>query len=124
MGFGKHTDPMVGKRFPEQDPTKGGRPVSIKKQLKEILQSNGEMTFEASEVISINEDGSVTIKVPTQMKIAMKITAWAESKKGGDSLKAIEMIMKQFDSETKKVQHEFNGISGVIFNINDDDEHH
>ena len=104
--FGKDIDPMVGKetQFPHNDPTKGGRPVSIKEQVKDLLESEGNLTIPANQIVLINDDGSVVMKVPTQMQIAMKLQSWAMSKKGGDSLKAIQMIMEQIDGKAKETK--------------------
>jgi len=117
--FGKDIDPMVGKKtqFPHNDPTKGGRPVSIKAQVKDLLESEGNLTIPANQVVTINEDGSVVMKVPTQMQIAMKLQSWAMSKKGGDSLKAIQMIMEQIDGKAKdSIEIEGTVDSGINFN--------
>lgn len=104
--FGKDIDPMVGKntQFPHNDPTKGGRPISIRNQVKDLLDTDGNLTIPANQVVAINEDGSVVMKVPTQMQIAMKLQSWAMSKKGGDSLKAIQMIMEQIDGKPKETK--------------------
>lgn len=104
--FGKDINPLVGKKtqFPHNDPTKGGRPVSIRTQVKDLLESEGNITIPANQIVNINEDGSVVMKVPTQMQIAMKLQSWAMSKKGTDSLKAIQMIMEQIDGKPKETQ--------------------
>tara|TARA_R100001163_G_scaffold287_4_gene542 strand:- start:1226 stop:1585 length:360 start_codon:yes stop_codon:yes gene_type:complete len=104
--FGKDIDPMVGKatQFPHNDPTKGGKPVSIKTQVKDLLESEGNITIPSNQVVKINDDGSVVMKVPTQMQIAMKLQSWAMSKKGTDSLKAIQMIMEQIDGKAKETK--------------------
>lgn len=86
-------------QFPHNDPTKGGRPVSIRKQLKDLLEAEGNVTMPANQVVKVNEDGSVILKLPTQMQLAMKLSSWAMSKKGNDSLKAIQMIMEQIDGK-------------------------
>jgi hypothetical protein len=114
-GFGKLTDPMVGKKtqFPLQDPTKGGRPVSIRNQLKDLLEAEGNVTMPANQVVKIYEDGSVVLKLPTQMQLAMKLSSWAMSKKGNDSLKAIQMIMEQIDG---KPPQEITGRDGAPLN--------
>ncbi len=91
-----------GVKFPQQDPTKGGRPVSIKAQLRDLLEAEGNVTMPSSQVVKINEDGSVVLKLPTQMQLAMKLSSWAMSKKGNDSLKAIQMIMEQIDGKPKQ----------------------
>ena len=77
---------------------------SIRNQVKDLLETDGNSTVPASQVIAINEDGSVVMKVPTQMQIAMKLQSWAMSKKGGDSLKAIQMIMEQIDGKAKETK--------------------
>ncbi|MXV39338.1 hypothetical protein GO491_11735 [Flavobacteriaceae bacterium Ap0902] len=89
-------------QFPHNDPTKGGRKPSIRKQLEDLLGSDGNLTMPASQVVKINNDGSVVLKVPTQMQMAMKLSSWAMSKKGNDSLKAIQMIMEQIDGKPKQ----------------------
>jgi len=95
---------------------KEGRPVSIKTQVKDLLQSEGNLTVPANQVVAINEDGSVVMKVPTQMQIAMKLQSWAMSKKGNDSLKAIQMIMEQVDGRPKD-SLEIEGSLKTEFNI-------
>ena len=91
-----------GVKFPKQDPTKGGRPVSIRAQLKDLLEAEGNVTMPANQVVKVNDDGSVVLKLPTQMQLAMKLSSWAMSKKGNDSLKAIQMIMEQIDGKPKQ----------------------
>jgi len=86
-------------QFPHNDPTKGGRPVSIRNQLKDLLEADGNVTMPANQVLKINDDGSVVLKLPTQMQLAMKLSSWAMSKRGNDSLKAIQMIMEQIDGK-------------------------
>ena len=117
--FGKDIDPMVGKdtQFPNNDATKGGRPISIRAQVKDLLESEGNVTIPASQIVNVNEDGSVIMKVPTQMQIAMKLQSWAMSKKGGDSLKAIQMIMEQIDGKPKD-SIEIEGTIDSGFNFN------
>ena len=105
-------------RFPHNDATKGGRPISIKAQLKDLLESEGNLTIPAKQIISINDDGSVVMKVPTQMQLAMKLQSWAMSKKGGDSLKAIQMIMEQVDGKPKQeVESTINAVQPLTFTI-------
>ena len=92
----------VATQFPNNDPTKGGRPISIRNQLKDLLEAEGNVTMPANQVVKINDDGSVVLKLPTQMQLAMKLSSWAMSKKGNDSLKAIQMIMEQVDGKPKQ----------------------
>ena len=85
-----------------QNINREGRPASIRAQLKDILESDGNVIMPANQVVKINEDGSVVLKLPTQMQLAMKLSSWAMSKKGNDSLKAIQMIMEQIDGKPKQ----------------------
>ena len=80
-------------------PANRGRHPSIKTQLKELLYADGNITIQNTQVIRVNEDGSVVLKLPTQMQLAMKLSSWAMSKKGSDSLKAIQMIMETIDGK-------------------------
>ena len=101
-------------QFPHNDPTKGGRKPSIRKQLEELLEKDGKITIPAKQVSKIDEDGNVTIVLPTQMQMAMKLASWAMSNRGQDSIKAIQMIMEQIDGKPKqtidqKTAYEFEG---------------
>ena len=101
-------------QFPHNDPTKGGRKPSIRKQLAELMQQNGKITIPAKQIVTVNDDGSVTMVLPTQMQLAMKLTSWAMSSKGGDSIKSIQMIMEQMDGKPKQeveqiTEHVFKG---------------
>ena len=89
-------------QFPHNDPTKGGRKPSIRKQLVELMEKDGQITIPAKQIAKVNDDGSVTMVLPTQMQLAMKLTSWAMSSKGGDSIKSIQMIMEQMDGKPKQ----------------------
>lgn len=125
-----------------QNINRTGQNVSIKRQLKDLLESDGNITFPAKQVIKVNDDGSVTLKLPTQMQLAMKLSSWAMSKKGNDSLKAIQIIMEYIDGKPnqnielnnsvtitkdyEKVKNELgedvvNRISQIVNDVNDDD---
>lgn len=97
-----------GKLRPEDNPkpwVKGqsgnpkGQPPSIRRQLKELLKADGVITIPKSDVILINKDGSVEVKVSTQLMLARKLEKWAASNNGNESLKAIQMIMEQVDGK-------------------------
>lgn len=94
----------IGKatQFPHNDPTKGGRKPSIRKQLAELMERDGKITIPAKQIVKVNDDGSVTMVLPTQMQLAMKLTSWAMSNKGGDSIKSIQMIMEHMDGKPKQ----------------------
>jgi len=89
-------------QFPHNDPTKGGRKPSIRKQLSELLEKDGQITIPAKQIAKVNDDGSVTIILPTQMQMAMKLVSWAMQNKGSESLKAIQMVMEQIDGKPKQ----------------------
>lgn len=98
--FGKDQDPHIGKdtQFREDNqPANKGRKPSIKKELERIALSDGWIEFPTKDV-EILED-KVRIKIPKQDALAMKLWSWAMSKKGNDSIKAIQMIMEQFDGK-------------------------
>ena len=83
------------------DNTKGGRKPSIKNQLKELMMQEGKMKIPKESVISINDDGSVIIKLPTQIQLAMKINQIAMSSKA-NNIRALQMILEQFDGKPKQ----------------------
>lgn len=85
-----------------QNINKKGRPASIKNKLKEILLANGQLKIPAKDIISIEEDGSVILKVPTQMQIALRLKQLAMGKATSTTIKAIQMIMEQIDGKPKQ----------------------
>ena len=72
-----------------------GAPISITNQLREILAQDGEMVIKPEHIIKTNDDGSVVIKMPKRDMVAMKLLQWAMSKKGNDSLRAIQLIAER-----------------------------
>ena len=99
-----------------EDSLKGGRKPSIKNQLIDILESEGNLTIVANQVVQIKDNGDVVIKVPTQMQMAMKLSSWAMSKKGNDSLKALQMIMEQIDGKpTQPIEQTNDNVQTIIF---------
>lgn len=85
-----------------QNINRAGRPISIKRQLKEMLNADGSITIIKEQIKSINEDGSVTIEIPTQNQLATKLLSWALSDNSRESIKAIQMIMEQVDGKPKQ----------------------
>lgn len=112
----KNIDPHGGVKFGQgQDPTRGGRRPSIRTQIKDLLQAEGDLTIPANQIKKINQDGSVVMKVPTEMQIAMKLQSWAMSRRGSDSLKAIQMIMEQVDGKPdQKIDVTSNDLKTVV----------
>lgn len=80
-----------------QNINKKGPPLSITNQLREILEQDGEMVIKPEHIIRENTDGSVVIKMPKRDMVAMKLLQWAMSKKGSDSLKAIQLISERLE---------------------------
>jgi len=85
-----------------EDATKGGRKPSIRKQLEEMIGDNGNYTIAADQVLKVNDDGSVLVDIPTANKLTLKLLQWADSNKGNESLKALQMIMEQIDGKPKQ----------------------
>lgn len=83
----------------ENQPKNRGRKPSIKKQLETLLDANGTLKIDAKNVVSIEEDGSVIIQVPTQMQLAMHLQRLAMSGKNNVSLNALKLILEQFDGK-------------------------
>jgi len=88
--------------FPENI-NKNGRPMSVKKNLQALLNSNGKVEISKKDVIKINDNGSVIIRLPTAEQIAYKLSKIATTGKNMNTLKAIEIILKQTDQEIEKV---------------------
>mgnify|MGYP003652141045 CR=1 FL=1 len=103
----------------KQNINRDGRPVSIRNQIKELLENEGNLTIQTNQIIKTNEDGSVVVKVPTQTQIALKLQGWAMSKKGNDSLKAIQMIMEQIDGKPLQEVHQETTYKSLDINIID-----
>ena len=103
----------------KQNINRDGRPVSIRNQIKELLENEGNLTIQTNQIIKTNKDGSVVVKVPTQTQIALKLQGWAMSKKGNDSLKAIQMIMEQIDGKPLQEVHQETTYKSLDINIID-----
>lgn len=102
-GGNKNINGNDGKRFSSTyQPKNAGRKPSIRNQLKAVLEADGQLTIPAGDVVEVNEDGSVTIKVPTEMQLAVKLSTIASSSKANEALKAIQMIMEQIDGKPKQ----------------------
>lgn len=86
-----------------QNINRNGRPPSIRRQLQDLLESEGSITIPSNQVVQINEDGSVILDMPTQMQLAVKLASWAMSEEGNNSLRAIKMIMEQIDGKPEQV---------------------
>ena len=100
-GRGKLKGAIDGNGFENnpQNINRKGQPPSIRRQLKDLMQVEGEMVILAEDIIKTNKDGSVVVKVTTQLALARKLEKWAVSNKGPESLKAIQMIMEQIDGK-------------------------
>lgn len=98
--FGNKRNTNGFDKNPQNIMAQGSKP-SIKKKLEEIANGDGIMVFKRKDVVSITDD-EVKIKVPNQLQLAMKLWQWAVSKKGNDSIRAIDMIMQHFDGRPRQ----------------------
>jgi len=103
----KNIDPTGGKRFssehqPKPENRNGGRLPSIKNSLRRLLQQEGRVKFDKDQVLAINDDGSVELKLPKADSLAMKLIEWAMGSSGTNSIKAIQMVMEQFDGKPRQ----------------------
>lgn len=87
-----------------QNINRNGRPPSIRKQIKELLKKSGEIKIPKEQVVTKHQDGSVTINVPNDLKIAMKLEQWAMSGKERASLNAIKIMVEQTDGAPVQTQ--------------------
>lgn len=81
---------------------KDGRPISVREDLKRILSGAGTIKIKARDVVSTDSNGDVTITAPQSFLLADQLLKWALSRKGNESLKAIQMIMEQVDGKPKQ----------------------
>ncbi|GAA3638979.1 hypothetical protein [Flavivirga jejuensis] len=88
-----------------EDTIKGGRKPSIKRQLIELLEADGEILIEKKDVIRVYKNGNVKLKLPTEMQLAIKLKQWAMSKRGTDSIKALQIILEQIDGKANQNMH-------------------
>lgn len=114
-GPGKITGEMGNTFSSTNQPANRGRKPSIKNQLKKLLESDGKLKIPKEQIISIEPDGAVIIKMPTEMQLAMKLKQIAMGGKNQITLKAIQMIMEQIDGKPKQSMGlEIGGITPII----------
>lgn len=92
---------------------KKGRGISIRQTLRELLEKKGEFFIPKEQIINITDDG-VTILIPDDVKLALTLTNWAVSKKGYDSLKAIQLIIEHIDGKPNQAIQIDPGNDGII----------
>lgn len=92
---------------------KEGRPISIRTTLREMLGKKGEYFISKEQIIKISDEG-VLVSVPDDAMIVLKLMEWAGSKKGYDSLKAIQMIIEHIDGKPNQAIELDPSTSGVI----------
>ena len=88
-GFDKHPENLNDQ----------GRPLSIKSDLKRILGANGEMTIKAANIVNVHDNGDVTVRMAQSETLALRLLDWANSSRGADSLKALQMIINHTDGK-------------------------
>ena len=95
-----------------------GRPVSIKKQLKELLLNSGEYSIPVTDLIR-KTDTDYIFKIPTQESLALKLLDIAMTK-NSNNLNAIKLILETFDGKAKQeVENKIDirdRIKGITFN--------
>ena len=93
----KGSDNTGGFQVNPQNINKKGAPISIRKQLRAILDMDGRMKIKKEHIVAINDDGSIDILMPKKDMVAMKLMQWAMSNKGPDSIKAIQLVMEHLE---------------------------
>lgn len=84
-----------------QDTKKGGRPVGIKKEIKELLAADGRMVVKANDVVEIRENGDVVVNLTTETRVAYKLLKMTTGN-GTTALRAIQMIMEHLDGKPRQ----------------------
>ena len=74
-----------------------GRPISFKNEFKKLLDADWSLKIAKENILSINDDWSVTLKVAKKDAMVMKALWWAMSNKGTESTKMLVWIMEMFD---------------------------
>ena len=97
-----------------QNINKKGRNPSIKNQLKELLHADGKFRIPKKDILSIEEEGSVIVKVPKEMQVALRLSQLATGGATSTTIRAIQMIMEQFDGKPKQsIGFEINEIKPI-----------
>ena len=102
MAFGEDQDPNIGKstQFPHNNPRKGGRKKSVRRQLQLLLEGEGTMTIPKGQIIKVDpETGDVTIRIPTDQQLALKLLNMTMGKNGSNTLNAMRMFVEQTDGK-------------------------
>lgn len=95
----KGSDNTGGFQVNPENINKKGRPISIRRQLREILAMDGTLKIKPEHVKKIHDDGSVDILMPKKDMIAMKLMQWAMSSKEGASVRSIQLIMEHLEGK-------------------------
>ena len=95
----KGSDNTGGFQVNPQNINKSGRGPSLKRALREMLEMKGELVIEKKNVIAVNEDGSIRIKIPDEGLIILKLKQWLMSKNPTASMKAIQLVFEYTDGK-------------------------
>lgn len=88
-------------RFPNNDPRKGGRKPSLRKDLERLLDNDGKLQIAAKNVLSIQPDGSVIVQLPEREALMARLVQIAHGK-SSNALKAIDMIITHLEGKPKQ----------------------
>ena len=107
-GQGFHTNP--------ERINKKGRPISIKNEIKKLLNADGKMKIPKEQIVKIEDDGGVTVKLPKKELIAHRLLGHAMSS-GAKSVRAINMMLEHFDGKPKQTIEQFNDTGEITMRI-------
>ena len=97
-------DNTAGFQVNPQNINKKGRPPSIRRHLKELLELEGKMVIPHLSILETKKNGDVVISIPNQEKIALKLQQLAMSGKGSVTLRAIKMIIEQLEGKVPQTK--------------------
>ena len=82
-----------------QNINRNGAPPSIRNQIKEILAADGSMKIKWEDVITIQNNDFVEIKLLNKEMSAIKLFQWAMSSNPAASIRALQTIIEQTDGK-------------------------
>ena len=91
-----------GFNYRPENINKKGRPSSLKNELRNLLKADGEIEIKAKNVIRINENGNVRVKIPTSESLVLRLLQIASSGKNTNTLKAIQLIFDRLDGRPRQ----------------------
>jgi len=101
---------IIGKGFDKhpENINRKGQPISIKRQLKELLAKDGELPIAKEQFLRMAEKNGkeyYVFKIPTQMAMAIRLTSMAMGK-NNNAFQALKLVQEMFDGKSNQpIEH-------------------